>query len=139
MISIYTITRLKKINLFKNLAIETLQVLAECCISRDMADGEIIFNEGDEGDGLYIIDSGRVAITKNGTLIRELSETDYFGELALLADIPRFATATAIAEGALFYIDKQDFDKVTDEIPEIMKNINKQVITYLIENATNKG
>ncbi|MCL9684749.1 cyclic nucleotide-binding domain-containing protein [Legionella maioricensis] len=136
---IYMLTRLRKIDLFKNLAAETLQVLAECCSSKDMASGEIIFNEGDAGDGLYIIDSGEVSVTKNGVLISKLSEGAYFGELALLADIPRFATITALSEGGLFFINKQDFDKITDEIPEIMKSINKQVINYLIANAEQEG
>jgi hypothetical protein len=136
---IYMLTRLRKIDLFKNLAAETLQVLAECCSSRDVANGEIIFNEGDEGDGLYIIDSGEVSVTKNGVLISKLSEGAYFGELALLADVPRFATITALSEGVLFFINKQDFDKITDEIPEIMKSINKQVIKYLIANAEQEG
>lgn len=133
--SIYTLTKLRKINLFKDLAAETLQVLAECCYSRDMASGEIIFSEGDSGDGIYIIDSGEVTVTKKGIAIANLTEGAYFGELALLADIPRFATVTSSSEGVLFYIDKQDFDRITDEIPEIMKSINKQVIKYLTTNA----
>lgn len=140
--TIYPLTRLRKIDLFKNLAAETLQVLAGCCSSQDMTTGEIIFNEGDEGDGLYIIDSGEVSVMKSGNVIAKLSECDYFGELALLADIPRFATITAISDGVLFYIDKQDFDKITDEIPEIMKSLNRQVIKYLvtdIEDGINKS
>lgn len=133
--SIYMLTRLRKVDLFKNLAAETLQVLVDCCSTRDMASGEIICSEGEEGDGIYIIDSGEVSVTKKGVVIGRLSEGSYFGELALLADIPRFATVTALTDGVLFYINKQDFDKITDEIPEIMKSINKQVIHYLITNV----
>lgn len=133
--SIYLLTRLRTIDLFKNLAAETLQVLANCCISQDMASGEVIFREGDEGDGIYIIDSGEVSVSRQGILINTLSEGAYFGELALLAEIPRFATITALSEGVLFFLNKQDFDKITDEIPEIMKSINKQVIKYLITNV----
>lgn len=128
--SIYKITRLRTIDLFKNLSAETLQVLAECCISRDMALGEVIFKEGEHGDGLYIIDTGSVLVTKQDKVLSNLAAGDYFGELALLSDIPRFATVTATSEGALFYIDKRDFDRLTDELPEIMKNLVKQVISY---------
>jgi hypothetical protein len=133
--SIYTLTRLRKVSIFKNLAAESLQVLADCCISKDMAKGEIIFREGDPGDGLYIIDSGEVSVSKNGIVIDTLKETSYFGELALLSEIPRFATVTALSDGALFYIDKQDFDRITDELPEIMKSINAQIIQYLFRNV----
>lgn len=133
--SIYTFTKLRKVHLFKDLAAETLQVLAQCCTTRDMAKDEIIFSEDDVGDGLFIIDSGEVSVIKQGIQINTLKESDYFGELALVADMPRFATIKAISEGVLFYIDKQDFDRITDEVPEIMKSINKQVIKYLIQNA----
>lgn len=133
--SIYMLTKLRKVALFKNLAAETLQVLASCCSSQDMLTGEVIFHEGDAGDGLYIIDSGEITVTRNGVTISKLAEYDYFGELALLADIPRFATTTASSDGVLFYIDKQDFDRISDEIPEIMKSINKQVIKYLTDNV----
>jgi hypothetical protein len=129
--SIYLLTKLRKVDLFKHLAAETLLVLSECCVSRDMSEGEIIFNEGDQGDGLYIIDTGTVSVTKGGMVLAYLTEGAYFGELALLSDTPRFATITATSEGALLYIDKQDFDRITDELPEIMKSINKQVIHYL--------
>lgn len=137
--SIYMLTKLRRVDLFKNLAAETLQVLASCCASQDMTAGEVIFNEGDAGDGLYIIDSGEVTVTKNGVLIGKLAEYAYFGEMALLADIPRFATTTASSDGVLFYIDKQDFDRISDEIPEIMKSINKQVIKYLTANENISG
>lgn len=133
--SIYTLTKLRKILLFKNLAAETLQILAQCCSTRDFVKDEIIFQEGDLGDGLYIVDSGELVVTKNKIEIDVLKEGAYFGELALLADIPRFATVTALTEGVLFYIDKQDFDRITDELPEIMKSITKQVIRYLSRNA----
>lgn len=133
--SIYTLTRLRKVSIFKNLAAESLQVLADCCMLKDIAKGEIIFREGDPGDGLYIIDSGEVSVSKNGIVIDTLKETSYFGELALLSEIPRFATVTALSDGALFYIDKQDFDRITDELPEIMKSINAQIIQYLFRNV----
>jgi MFS family permease len=135
---IYTYTRLRKIELFKNLPSETLQVLANCCISRNMSPNEIIFKEGDIGDGLYIIDSGEVIVSKEGKEINRLGEFDYFGELALLSDIPRFATITARTEGMLFFINNIDFDRITDEIPEIMKDMIKHIINYLIIGGSKK-
>lgn len=129
--SIYIFTRLRKVELFKTLPAETLQVLASCCSTKNLVTSEIIFNEGDEGDGLYIVDSGEVLITKQGLELNRMRESTYFGELALLSDIPRFATAIAAKDSVLLYIDKSDFDRITDENPEIMKNIIKQVIKYL--------
>lgn len=132
MTSFYKLIKLRKTDLFKNFALEALQAIGECAISRDMAKDEIIFSEGEIGDGLYIIDTGEVIITKQGKQLAKLTEGAYFGELALIVDHPRFATATAGSEGSLLYIDKLDFDSITDEMPEIMKNITRQIIHYLV-------
>lgn len=139
MTSIYLLTKLRKLDLFKNLAAETLLVVADCCVSKDMTTNEVIFNEGDPGDGLYLIDSGSVDVSKQGIVISHLTEGEYFGELALLVDTPRYATVTAKSEGALIFIRKQDFDRITDEVPEIMKNITRQVIYYLTNKAQTEG
>ncbi|MGQ3892589.1 cyclic nucleotide-binding domain-containing protein [Legionella sp. CNM-4043-24] len=129
--SIYLLTKLRRLDLFKNLSAETLLTLVKCCVSMDMMKDEIIFREGDPGDGLYLIDSGEVIVSKEGKVISRLTEGEYFGEMALLDDAPRYATITAGSEGALIFISKQDFDSITDEVPDIMKSIVKQVIHYL--------
>jgi len=131
--SFYLLIKLRKLDLFKNLSAETLLSLAKCCVSIDMIKDEIIFKEGEAGDGLYLIDSGNVDVSKQGHVIAHLTEGDYFGEMALLVDTPRYATITATSEGALIFIGKQDFDRITDEVPEIMKSIVKQVIHYLTD------
>ncbi len=129
--SFYMLSKLRKINLFSTLAVEMLQILSESISMEDMAEGEIIFKEGDQGDGLYIINSGSVAIKKGEKEIAKLEENKYFGELALISDKPRFASAVALTEGSYFYLDKYDFDRITDEVPEIMKVLARHIVTYL--------
>ena len=59
--------------------------------------GHVLFNEGDEGEDMYIIQSGRVAIKKNvphgETILAMLEKGDFFGEMAILERMPRSATA----------------------------------------------
>jgi putative methionine-R-sulfoxide reductase with GAF domain len=76
------------------------------------ADGEVIFNEGDGGEVMYVIQSGRVTITKKtesdeSTVLATLQDGDIFGEMALFDKQTRSATATASGEARILSIDKK--------------------------------
>jgi ferredoxin-NADP reductase/CRP-like cAMP-binding protein len=89
----------------------------------EFSDGTIIFNEGDAGDKLYLVVSGKVDIFQihNGSqqLRVQIEEGGIFGELALLNEKPR--TATAIAHGTLkvFSIDGAPFLRLYEQSPEL--------------------
>ena len=65
--------------------------------------GQVLFHEGDEGDDMYIIQSGRVAIKKKvkdaDTTLAVLEKGDFFGEMAILERMPRSASAEVIEDG----------------------------------------
>ncbi|NOT80337.1 MAG: cyclic nucleotide-binding domain-containing protein [Bacteriovoracaceae bacterium] len=69
---------------------------------REYQDGDLIFNEGDEDRDLFIIQEGTVQIrkkTQQGELIlAELLRGDFFGDMALLQNIPRFASAYSVGK-----------------------------------------
>lgn len=76
-------------------------------------DGAVIFHEGDQGDCMYYINSGKVNISVNtpeGHIhIATLREGEIFGEMALFDRLPRSATATASGETRLLTVDKKKF------------------------------
>ena len=127
----YHISKLRKITLFSRLPLEYLQILSESIALKDMSEGEVIFKEGDEGDGLYIVNSGEISIIKGDKPIAQLQENSFFGELALLSDNPRYASAVVSKEGSYFYLDKYDFDRLTNEVPEIMRALTRHIVGYL--------
>lgn len=129
--SLYFISKLRKVEIFSKLSIEVLEVLSKSIALKDMAEGQVIFEEGVEGDGLYVINSGEVSIIKNDKVLALLKENDYFGELALLSDQPRYAAAVSKKDGSYFYIDKIDFDRLTNEVPEIMKSLARHIVGYI--------
>ena len=79
----------------------------------EIANGAVICEEGKPADGLYIIETGTVCITKgDGPIPRELARLgpgDLFGEMALLLDAPRSADAVAATDCRLHRFDRESF------------------------------
>lgn len=80
-------------------------------LGRVYADGEAICKEGEKGEVMYVIQSGKVKITKHapaGELtLATLQGGDLFGEMAIFDKLPRSATATAVGEARVLGIDKK--------------------------------
>lgn len=80
---------------------------------REYTDGEIIFKEGDEGRDLYIVQEGTVVIKKQipaGELtLVEFSRGDFFGDMALLQSIPRFASAYSKGKSKILILQPGGF------------------------------
>lgn len=131
------ISLLRQVPLFADIPVESLHALAEVALEKDMAEGEIIFNNGDETDGFYCIVAGEIAIRRDTIELSRLKSTDYFGELGAFDHSPRTADAIAIRSGLLLYIDKDEFIRVLDDFPEMMRSIVAQIINYLRSNLNN--
>jgi len=72
--------------------------------------GEVIISEGERGDRYYVLATGAVRITREERFLRDLASTgDGFGEIALLRDIPRTATATASESVVVIVLERADF------------------------------
>ena len=70
--------------------------------------GEIVISAGDPGDRFYLVGDGELEIDAGGT-VATARRGDYFGEIALLRDVPRTATVTATTETELFGLSRDDF------------------------------
>jgi CRP-like cAMP-binding protein len=75
--------------------------------------GGSIVREGEHGDRFFIVDTGEVEISIAGTYVRTLRAGASFGELALLHDIPRTATARASSDVRLYALDRAEFVAAT--------------------------
>jgi CRP-like cAMP-binding protein len=85
--------------------------------------GEFVFREGDEGDEMYIIQSGKVAVQKvlggKRTTLSVLEKGDFFGEMSILERLPRTADAEVLEDSDLILINSQTFGEMIRSNPEI--------------------
>ena len=86
---------------------------------RTLDDGEVVFREGDPGEEMYVIRSGKVRVfgERQGkeTTFCVLNRSDFFGEMALLTGSPRTATAQAVGSVELLVVSKTQFDALLQE------------------------
>ncbi len=84
-----------------------------------LSEGDILFNEGDLADGLYLVVNGRVSIGSGAVEIRERTEGEYVGELALIDDSPHSATVRAKTDATLLKLHRADFHQVLSTSPQV--------------------
>jgi CRP/FNR family transcriptional regulator len=115
---------LESCKLFSNLSAEEQTDLNNASKSIAVAAGQEIFTEGDVGDSLYVILEGKFEIcaevNPNGKVgvLTNLGPGDFFGEMAVLDDEPRSATATAVTDSHVLFIPKAHLQSMLDRSPK---------------------
>ena len=71
--------------------------------------GDTVFRQGDHGDRFYVVEDGRCEITIDGEKVSDAWPGETFGEIALLRDVPRTATVSAIEDSTLLALERDDF------------------------------
>ena len=100
---------LQAIPIFSPLSPPVLEQLAARLVPVQAQAGEEIIRAGDRGDRFYVVNSGEIEVLLDGEPPRREGEGAYFGEIALLRDVPRTATVRAASEADLFALDRDDF------------------------------
>ena len=101
-------------------------------------ENEVILREGEYGENLYIVKSGRVKCTIDGNFIKDLTENDYFGEQSLLNDNIRTATITAIGIVVTASIGRTDLENILNANYEKIVYQNSQKISILKDRILNR-
>lgn len=136
-------TALKKVPFFASLSQEEITTLADKLVPRRFNTSQIIFHLGDPGGLLYIIISGKIKISHSTAEGQEavlaiLGAGDFFGELALLDDGPRSATAEAIEPTETMTLHREEFIRFLNHNPAFayhvmntlarrIRNLNDQI------------
>lgn len=133
---------LQQVPFFADLNPEELAQLSARLVPRRFSAGQIIFHHGDPGGLLYIISKGKIKITYSTldgqeALLAILGANDFFGELALLDEAPRSATAEALESTEALTLHREDFIGFIRNNPDFSLHV-LQTLTQRIRNLNNQ-
>ena len=111
---------LRRVPFFASLPELAIERLARSAERETARPGETVVAQGDPGERFFVVVDGELQVAVDGADVATLEEGDYFGEIALLRDIPRTATVRARRESALLALDRDDFlNAVTGYAPSL--------------------
>ena len=123
---------LSRIELFADLADEVRTELAAAARKQHFDDGEHLVREGDAGDSLFLVDAGRVLVSKSGAVIgtgsvglASLQAGDVFGESSLLTGAPRNATVTADGPCEVLVLAKHALAPLLEADPSLAESFSR--------------
>lgn len=113
---------LKSMPIFTTLTTYERAKLSDALDTKYFEEGDVIIREGDLGDDFYLIEYGEVEVSKKGKgVIAILKDHDYFGEVALLNDLPRQATIKALKKTKVATLGKSGFQRLLGPAKEVLK------------------
>jgi sigma-B regulation protein RsbU (phosphoserine phosphatase) len=100
-----------------------------------LAAGEVLFNEGEEGDAVYLVVEGKLRVESDGMTLISRVRGDCVGEIALIDDGPRSAAAVADTPVTLLRWERRDFQETLDQDPEVARSLFKMLTGKLREDV----
>jgi putative peptide zinc metalloprotease protein len=134
--SVARVDLLRKMPLFAELDGQQVQVIAATMNEQAYETGQVIIRQGQIGETFYVIQSGRVQVTVEQAgehkVLAERGPGEYVGEIALLLEVPRTATVTALTPVHALTLHKRDFDQVVAKHLYISRGLERETSRRMI-------
>ena len=114
--------------IFSSLTVPQIDLIISHMKLQLISSGDTLFEQSSKGYDFYIVVQGQLEILVNGSRVNIAKEGDSFGELALIHDAPRSASAKAITDASLWVLDRRSFRTVLEELNAINYKENKTFI-----------
>ncbi len=114
---------LSKVPLLAGLSRKDLEQVAQISDEVDLPAGRVLMKQGSYGSEFFVIISGNVRVERDGQVLRELGPGDFLGELALLGNIARTATATCVDDGRFLVLGHREFNSLLTQYPNIQSTV----------------
>ncbi len=129
------VSLLRRVPLFASMEPARVKMLAFTGERLEFDPGEVLFEQGEEGDAAYVILSGQadVVVVNDGVeqVLARLSKNELVGEIALLCDVPRTATIRAATPLETLRIEKSQFLKLLAEFPNAATAVMRELAIRL--------
>jgi CRP-like cAMP-binding protein len=118
---------LQSVDFLYHLKLDELDLLMGAMKVRKYPAGFTVITQGDKGDAFYLISSGKVSVWNKKDQLSTLYPGSFFGESALVNDIPRSATVKTDTEAELYILYKDDFNRILMHNPAIAAAIKAHI------------
>jgi len=137
---------LEKLPLFKGLNEDSANLITNKITLEYYPADHLLFAQGDKGDSMYIIKKGQVKIFQGPKddkdeqiVLATLVDNSFFGEMALVSEKPRNASAITLEESEIFILKKDDFYSLINNNPSLAEQISSEFIHRIRENMRNEN
>ena len=110
---------LRRTPLLSDLGRKEIEEVGRLVDEIDVPAGKVLMREGDTGREFFVLVNGTVGIERGGKRVRTLEPGAFFGEIALLSEAPRSATATSEGPATLLVLGHREFHSLMDQYPSI--------------------
>jgi CRP-like cAMP-binding protein len=114
---------LRRVPLFAALGKRDLERLGGIADELDLGATRTLIKEGTRGREFFVLVEGEAKVTKNDRRLATMRAGDFFGEIALITDVPRTTTVTADTPVRLLVMTKRDFQRLLREQPQIQRKV----------------
>ncbi len=122
---------LRRVPLFAGLSDAALDSIARQLSERSYETGAVIVKQGESGVGFYLIADGKVEVQQDSRVLRTMGPGEFFGELALMEDMPRTASVIARAQTRCLQLVRWNFRAILKENPDIAIRVLETVVQRL--------
>ena len=126
---------------FSGLSKQALSLVADAARTQLVRSGEVLFKQGDRSHGLYVIGSGRLALTVAGSdgsqrRLRELGRGEVVGGVSLLSGEGRTTGVVALRDSVLVVVSKAQFDRISEQHPHDAVEVSRHLVKQMLQSVS---
>jgi CRP-like cAMP-binding protein len=118
---------LKRTPLLADLSKRDIEEVGRLADEVDVRAGRVLLKEGDPGREFFVIIDGQIEITKEGRHLRTMGAGEFLGDIALVVERPRTATATAVTDSRLLVVGHREFHSLMEQFPSIRVSVLESI------------